>query len=160
MISKFQISHKWKKFGWILLIPSLVLGPFNVYYEFEPEFLSVRVFAIFNEVIIFSNPEDGPLRFITNNILDELLAIGVIAGALIIILSRETDEDEYIRLMRQEAMFWAFIVNSILLLLMVCFIYGMSFLHVMIFNLFTPLILFVLRFQYVLYRSRHKAEAQ
>lgn len=143
-----------------MLVPSLILGIFNVYCEFEPEFLSVKVFAIFNEVIIFSDPEDGPFRFISNNIFDELLAIGVIAGALIIILSREKDEDEYIRLLRQEAMFWAFIVNSILLLFTVCFIYGMSFLHVMIFNLFTPLILFVLRFQYVIYRSRTKAEVQ
>ena len=158
MNSQFQIAYKWKKWGWFLLIPSLILGVFNLFFEYEPEFLSVKVFAIFSEGSIFSDGGDGPLRFVYNNIFDELISIGIIAGALIVILSRERDEDEYVRMLRQGSMFWAFIVNSLLLLFTVIFIYDMSFLHVMIYNLFTPLILFVLRFQFVLGRSRKNVE--
>jgi hypothetical protein len=41
---------------------------------------------------------------------------------------------------------WALVVNYSILLFAILFVYDMTFLHVLFFNMFTPLIFFVIRF--------------
>jgi hypothetical protein len=48
---------------------------------------------------------------------------------------------------------WAVFVNYILLLLSFIFIYGTRFFNVMLYNMFTVLIIFIARFNYVLYKN-------
>jgi hypothetical protein len=45
------------------------------------------------------------------------------------------------------------LLNYVLLIICFVFVYGFSFLNVMIYNMFTVLILFIIRFNYILYRS-------
>jgi uncharacterized membrane protein len=67
--------------------------------------------------------------------------------------SKEKNEDEFITNLRQSSLYWAVIVNYILLLFAFVFLYGIAFLNVMLYNMFTILIIFIVRFNYVLYRT-------
>ena len=49
---------------------------------------------------------------------------------------------------------WAVWVNYVLLLLSFIFVYGMGFLHVMIYNMFTVLIIFIGRFNLILFKNK------
>ena len=48
-------------------------------------------------------------------------------------------------------------INYILLLLAFLFVYGTDFLIVMIYNMFTVLIIFIVRFNYILYKNSKTA---
>ena len=76
-----------------------------------------------------------------------------IIGALLVGFSKEKQEDEYIAEVRLNALLWAVLVNYCLLLAAFVFVYGLSFLTVMIYNMFTVLILFIARFHIALYRN-------
>ena len=98
-----------------------------------------------------------------NDVLDELVYIFIIVGALFAACSEEKTEDEYIAKIRQESLLWATYVNSGLLLLAIVLVYNLAFLQVMIFNMVTLLLIFLVRFNFILFRnanaSRHEEYA-
>jgi hypothetical protein len=67
--------------------------------------------------------------------------------------SKEKIEDEYIASIRMNALVWAVFVNYSLLIVAFIFIYDLSFLNVMAYNMFTVLLLFIIRFHYLLFKK-------
>jgi hypothetical protein len=67
--------------------------------------------------------------------------------------SKEKNEDEFIANLRLSSLLWAVLVNYGLLLLAFVFVYGFPFLNVMVYNMFTVLIIFIARFNYILHRN-------
>lgn len=90
---------------------------------------------------------NGPTKLA---LLDELISLALLAGLLLLAFSREKVEDEWIQQVRLESFQWAILVNTILLMLFVIFTHGFPFLNVMVYNMFTPLLIFVGRFYYLL----------
>lgn len=90
--------------------------------------------------------------WITNNILDEVLIFVVTISGLVTSFSAESVEDEYIANMRYNALVWSLFVNSGLLLLATAFIYGTAYFSAMGFFMVSILLLFNLKFRYMLYR--------
>jgi hypothetical protein len=144
------LPNKYKKIGWFILIPSLVLGIIAIIAEFELKWLNARVFAIFHNEFMGKKTY---FSFVDVNITNTLIGVFFIIGALLVGFSREKKEDEYIAGIRLSSLLWAVGVNYILLLLAFIFIYGSPFLDVMLYNMFTVLILFIARFHYVLYKN-------
>src|SRR5690606_17673742 len=108
----------------------------------EINFFDMKVFSIVNQKIFedttfFSTHE--------NNILDEIAGILLIIGALLIAFSKEKSEDEYIAKIRLESLVWSTYINYAILILAMILVYDMTFLWVLIFNMFTLLIFFVIR---------------
>jgi hypothetical protein len=75
-----------------------------------------------------------------------------IAGGLMIGFSKEKREDEFIVKLRLSSLLWAVWVNYALLFLAFVFIYGTAFLTILYYNTITVLIIFIIRFNYMLYR--------
>ena len=151
MKSKFLLPAKYKKLGWILLTFGVLLGMPTVVMEWNPQFLDFKVLAI--SIDKFPNYE-ALFTFMQNNILNEILGISTIIGGLIVAFSREPDEDELILRIRLECLVWAIYWNYGILLIAFLFVYDFSFYWVMIFNMFTPLLLFVIRFNWLLSKFR------
>ena len=141
----YLFPHKWRKFGWIVFIPSVVFGLITVITEYEPGFLDMRVPGIFIDEILGKSRVIG---FTTNNILNELLGAMVIISGLLVAFSKEKNEDELISKIRLESLVWATYVNYGILLLSIIFVYGLSFFWVMVFNMFTILLFFIIRFNW------------
>ncbi|WP_299337153.1 hypothetical protein [uncultured Psychroserpens sp.] len=154
MKSNYLISNKYKIPGWILLIVGLVVGVFLMLSEFESEVLKTNVLAIYNDNTIFSNDdESGFFKIIENSILDEIIAIAIIIGGLMVGFSKEKVEDEFIYKLRKDSLVWAIIFNYIILMLAIIFIYEFTFFDVLVYNMFTPLLFFIVRFNFLKYRS-------
>ena len=66
--------------------------------------------------------------------------------------SKEKIEDEYIAKTRLESLVWATYLNYCILLLALLFVYDMAFFWVMIFNMFTLLLFFIVRFNYLIFK--------
>ena len=90
--------------------------------------------------------------WIKNNIVDELLSLIILGSGLVLVFSKEKTEDEYTSLLRSTSLQWAIIVNTLLVLLATFTIYGLAYFNFMVIQLFSLLLLFNLRFQYMLFR--------
>ncbi|WP_457619064.1 hypothetical protein [Lutibacter sp.] len=96
----------------------------------------------------------SPLKWEKNNVSDEIASILLIIGGILVSFSKTRDEDEYILKIRMESLIWATYVNYIILIFAVLFVFDYTFFNVMIWNMFTVLLFFMIRFHYVLYKSK------
>jgi len=157
MISKLLLPNRFKMIGWCILIPAAILGialTIKPLYTIPLPEIHAKVFAIIADQIL------GPTTYfgftdveLTNTIAGVLFII----GALLVSFSKQKREDEFIANLRLSSLLWAVLANYILLLLTFVFVYGDSFLTVMEYSMFTVLIIFIIRFNYILYRSSKTA---
>lgn len=105
---------------------------------------------------LFANQhaEAGWFKLIVNNITDEIAAVLLITGGIIVAFSKVREEDEYISEIRQRSLIWAFYVHYALLLLCVLLVYEWTFYMVMVVSMFTPLMFFMVSFHIGMYRMR------
>jgi hypothetical protein len=151
MKRKYLFPNKYKRIGWLILIPSIIIGLIVFIQEYEPSFLDFNVPAVF---IGQSSEGESFMRIVKNNILNEILMVLIIISSLFVAFSKEKIEDEYISKIRLESLVWAVYVNYGVLLLSSLFIFDISFLFIMIFNMFTVLIFFIIRFNLQIYRLK------
>lgn len=150
MSPKLLLPHRCKRIGWFLLIPATIMGIILSISDFEAFALNLQVPAIFNTEYFGST---RVFTWVTANVTNTITGAVFIAGAMLTAFSKEKTEDEFIGKTRLSSLLWAVYVNYVLLLLAFLFVYGASFLNVMIYNMFTVLIIFIARFNYILYKN-------
>lgn len=149
MKNKLLLPNKYKKIGWFILVPATLLGLALVYYDFEAEWISAPMFSIVTDgtglqYSFFSVNNTN----VTNTVIGSLFII----GAMLVGFSKEKQEDEFIAELRLSSLLWAVFVSYLLLLLAFIFVYGIPFLNVMVYNMFTVLIIFIVRFNYLMFK--------
>lgn len=150
MKTHFLFSNKYKKIGWILFIPSLITGLILFFsgYDFDNHF-NMNVFALLSDQFL-SKPIY--FTFIENGVLDEIILILIIVGALLIGFSKTKNEDELISKIRYESLVWATYFNFSLMIIATILIYGFCYFDILIANIFAMLIFFIIRFHYMIYK--------
>lgn len=123
--------------------------------DFDYPNIEMYVFPLIGETVVFSKP---PLEWSTSNITDEIASILLIVGGILVSFLKTKDEDEYISKFRMESLIWATYVNYLVLIVAILFVFDLSFFNIMICNMFTILVFFICRFQYVLYVSKNVIE--
>ena len=152
MLKQILLPNYFKLIGWILLVPSAFFGFFLMLSDLESTLkINSKVFALYNDEIMGSQRHTG---IISTDITNTLVGVFFILGAMMVGFSKEKKEDEYVANLRLSSLMWAVWVNYVLLLLSFIFIYGMGFFHVMIYNMFTVLIIFIGRFNIKLFINR------
>lgn len=153
---KFLFNHKWKRIsGWIFYLTILV-GIYLLFTDSFEDLLKIRVFSLFHSETIFttSNTENiigsRGFQWIENGILDEILTFVIIVSGIIHSFCKEKIEDELISKIRMDSLVLSLYINYGVLLFFNFFVYELSYFYVMVFHLFTILILFNLIFRYKL----------
>lgn len=146
--------NKYKKIGWLILIPSTIIGLITLILDYEPNFLDFNVPAIFIDEFF---GEKQFLGIVNNNILNEIFGVLIIISSLLVAFSKEKSEDEYISKIRLESLVWAVYVNYGILLFSFLVMFDLTFLWVMIFNMFTVLIFFIIRFNWQISKIKKSA---
>lgn len=154
MSTKLLLPNRFKKIGWILLIPATILGFILIYYQFGAEWLNAKVFAIASDGILSDYRYFG---FTYTNMTNTIVGSLFITGAMLVGFSKEKNEDEYIAGLRLSSLLWAVFVSYVLLLAAFLLVYGSPFLDVMVYNMFTTLIIFITRFNYLMYKNSKTA---
>ncbi|MDX5444311.1 MAG: hypothetical protein LPJ89_11080, partial [Hymenobacteraceae bacterium] len=101
METRFLFPHWFKKPGWILFIPAAVTGLLWLFDIIKLPVLKVPFFAIYDSF------NHQALTFKSYDLMDELLAVMVIVGGLLVACSKEKYEDEFIAKVRLESLLWA-----------------------------------------------------
>ncbi len=139
------LPHYCQTMGFILFVPFLVLGVLYIGWDYQIPALNYH----------FTNGNFFDFAF--NNLTDELASVGIIISLMLIAFSKEKTEDEAIQFFRLASLQWAVIVNYVILIAVILLVYGTDFLSVMIYNMFTILFIFNLRFRFVLFQHNRSA---
>jgi hypothetical protein len=150
MTNYLLLPNRFKLIGWFLLVPATILGVILSFTDFEAFPVKAKMLAIFNNDI-FSKSE--LFTVVEVNITNTIVGLTFIIGALFVGFSKEKREDEFISNLRLSSLLWAVWVNYGLLFLAMLFVYGTSFFTVMVYNMLTVLLIFIFRFNYILYRT-------
>jgi len=155
MILNYLFSNSFKKPGWFLFSVGILLGILHLFFNIEPEIFDISVFAIIDEKLM---GETHYLSFVQNNVFAELASVLAIVGGILVAFSKEKYEDEFISKIRLESLVWATYLNYGILVLAFLFVYEMAFLWVLVFNMFTVLLFFMLRFNWAIYQSNKTSD--
>ena len=158
MKTNYLLPHKYKTIGWILFCIGIISGIFFVANGYESNALTIKVLSIYDGL---NTTVNGKLSFFTieeNSIIDELIIMFIVIGGLIVGFSREKLEDEFIYKLRKDSLVWAIIFNYIILLITTIFIYDLAYFNILIFNMFTPLVFFIIRFNFLKFKSQSHEE--
>ena len=133
--------HRFQKVGWIILALSLIID-------------IIILFEGFNSGLIelFEGFDNG--GYLTNNIA----IIGTIIGAILVTCSKEKREDEMIAHIRLNSLLAALYINYALLIVAALALYDLDFLNVMMYNMFTILLIFTVVFRYKIWRMKKGVE--
>ena len=156
MKTSYLLPHKYKPLGWVLFVIGIISGLIIFIGQYEYDILKVNVLSIYGRDALFGEP--GFFKIIENSILDEIIALCIIIGGLLVGFSMERVEDEFIYKLRKDSLVWAIIFNYIVLIFAILFIYNFTFFDVLVFNMFTPLLFFVFRFNFLKFRSSYNEE--
>ncbi|MVM31943.1 hypothetical protein GO755_17975 [Spirosoma sp. HMF4905] len=150
MKTKWLFPHRFRFIGWIIFIPSAILGLAAMYYELD-------IISLIKELLFNAKPPTGTLTLEgffsagSQNMTDEIAGVGTIVGLLFIAFSREKVEDEMIGQLRLEALQWSVYANYIILAIAILTLYDNAFFNVMVYNMFTVLVVFIIRFRWLIF---------
>lgn len=150
MKTHFLFPNQFKNIGWLLFVLS-VLGTLfiSIFNISTHDYLNITVFSIYQDSI---GEIPGFFKFIKNSIVDEILTVGIIVGGILVGFSKTKNEDEYISKIRYESLVWATYLNYGIVIFFTLFIYGLPYLDVLFYNMFTLLLFFIIRFHYMIYK--------
>lgn len=148
--------HFYKKWSSIIFYIALIFGAYIWFAEVNFELFNIRVFSLLPEETIFKTENTENIignpgfQWIENNVLDELLTIIIVISGLISSFSKEKIEDELISKLRMNSLASSLYINYTIVLLGTVLVYDLAYFHVMVFHLFSILVVFNLIFNYKL----------
>lgn len=158
MRATFLLPNYLKVVGWLLFLTSTITYLyFTISGESIDEYLLCKTFAIYQDGF-FMVEKSNSFQFIENPMLDEILLVSFLLGALILGFSKTKNEDEMVAKIRYESLVWATIFNIVMIIITTLTIYGMVFLNFIYFFIASSLFFFVIRFYYQLYQLQKISE--
>ena len=121
--------HRYQKAGWIIFAICFALGAYIMISDYSASYL-----------------------------LNNVAIIGTIVGGVLTTCSREKIEDEMTQQLRLNSLLMALYINYGLLIVASLAIYDLKFLNVMLYNMFTILLIFMAVFRYKIWRMKKGAE--
>ena len=121
--------HRYQKVGWIIFAICFALGAYIMISDYSASYL-----------------------------LNNVAIIGTIVGGVLATCSREKIEDEMTQQLRLNSLLMALYINYGLLIVASLVVYDLHFLHVMLYNMFTILLIFMAVFRYKIWRMKKGVE--
>ncbi len=143
-MTNFLLPYKYKWIGMGLVILGITGLIFYLWFDFRLILPVFAVYASFLETRMFTT--------FRTNIADELIMLSLLAGFLLLVFSKEKTECEILDQIRSRAFLNALLANAGLLIFSILFIYGNGFLTILLLNLFS-IFIFYLIFFYVMKRK-------
>ena len=144
-MKNFLFPYQFKFVGLILFVFGCILSIVYIWFNFQ---LRMPVFAIYSAFV-----EKKIFTIFKTNVADELILILLLSGFLLIVFSREKQENLIPEFLRLKAFMYSLIVNTALLLFSVIFVYGSGFIAVLVFNIISIPVFYLTAF-YILKKKQ------
>ena len=103
MKTHFLLPNKYKVLGWVLFITGLICGLLMYIFGIDDQLMTTKVFSLYSDPFM---GEAGFFKIIENSVIDEIIAIAIIVGGLIVGFTKEKVEDEFIYKLRKDSLVW------------------------------------------------------
>jgi hypothetical protein len=149
MKSLILIPHRFKIFGWILLLLTTLLHLSKNSFELpRVKVLVLNIYIHYSEILSLFSFEE-------NDIKTTLVIAGYSLGSLIIICSKEKIEDEFISILRLNSLLWAFVLNNVAFIFLTLTVYGTEYLSIIAWNPYTTSFLYITIFHFMLIKNSY-----
>jgi len=146
MIKITFLPYKFKFLGFALIVIGCFFAVLYNCFGFSLQMPAFAIYSSFMQTKIFT--------IIHTNFADELILLLLIAGLLFLMFSEDRFENQHLNQFRIKALIYAIITNYLLLIFSILFIFGGGFMSVLIFNLFSILIIYQIFFY--IFKKRFK----
>ena len=149
----FLFPACFRKIGWIITIVTLlylVIGLIFFADDFDFKFKMPAIVAL-GEILNF-NADNIYFVLTETSFMTTLFPVLMIIGFVFIAFSKEKNEDEYVSIIREKALVWSVLVTSMVLILAILLIYGLTALYVFWFDFLFFLLMFVIKFRIDIFR--------
>ncbi|MFH1196889.1 MAG: hypothetical protein V1720_14405 [bacterium] len=136
------LPNKFRVVGWIALLAGSILGIIRFYFDIKPEFMNIKVFAIYSKYF-----ETKYFSVIDNHFSEETTALLLIIGLFLFSFTKEKVENDTVISLRLKALLWALAINTVFIAGSFLFVYGFIFINILVINVFTPFILYIIIFR-------------
>lgn len=140
------LSSKFKLPGIILVFAGAVLTFFYFGFDFRFEIPVLALFSSYMESKFFAT--------FRTNFADELIMLLFLSGLFLLSFSEDKHELDYYKSLRIKALIKTAVTYSIIVMLVLLFVYGTGFMAFSIVNLFLPFILYLIIFNILKKRTR------
>ncbi len=144
-MKNFLLPYRFKFVGLILLFLGFTFSIAYIWFDFQ---VRMPVFAVYSAFI-----ETKTFATFPTNVADELILILLLSGFLLLVFSREKQENLIPEFLRLKAFMYSLIVNTALLLFSVIFVYGSGFIAVLVFNIISIPVFYLTAF-YILKKKQ------
>ena len=145
----YLFDNKYKKISGLVFYLTSIIGLYLLITHKIFDLFTLNVYSLFSESISDLTYGGG---WIENGLGDEIFTTIIIISGLINSFSKEKIEDELISKIRLESLTMSLFISYGLVILSTFLIYNLSYMYVLVFNLFIILLLFNLIFRYRLYQ--------
>jgi hypothetical protein len=139
------LPNKLRIYGWVILLFGIILGVSRFYFGVKPEFLNIKVFAVYSKYF-----ETNYFKVIENHVSEELTALLILVGLFIISFTKENIENDSVSAIRYKSLIFTFYINTVLIALSFLFVYGFGFINILVINVFSPFIIYIILSRYFL----------
>jgi len=129
----------------------LIIGMIRFYFGIKPEVLEIEVFAFCSSYL-----QRMFMQFISNNMIEELTGVFLISGLFMIAFSRERKEGAKMNAIRLKSFFISAYLNFLFLIISLFVTYGLAFVYMLMLNMGVSLLIYIIAFRILLFRSRSK----
>ncbi|WP_339686314.1 hypothetical protein [uncultured Nonlabens sp.] len=152
-MKNYLFPNKYKKIGLLLFVAgfTLLLMGFLFNVDVELSYLDIKM------PVIVTNPffsERQYFQMVETNISLHLIILSIIIGGLVFGFSKERVEDELISDIRKSSLIWAIYFNYSLLILSLFFLADLDMIMMIVLNVFTLLLFFIIRFEWKKYQLK------
>ena len=118
--------------------------------------LEIPVFVVAGEFM--AGPDRVWFKICEDDILNEMVMLGLLASLCLTALSRERDEDEMTGLVRMQSFVWSFWVTAAILAFGILFIYRVSFLSFAFAAIFLIFLIYIFKFNLSMKKIRRECK--
>lgn len=147
---KLFVPNNIRIYGWVILLFGLILGVIRFYFGVKPEFLNIKVFAVYSKYF-----ETNYFKVIENHVSEELTALLILVGLFVISFTKEKIENESVSVIRYKSFILTFYINTLIIVLSFLFVYGFGFINILVINVFSPFIIYIILSRYFLSKIRN-----
>ena len=144
----YLFDNKYKKISGLVFYLTSIIGLYLLITDIIFDLFTLNVYSLFSESISDLTYGGG---WIENGLGDEIFTTIIIISGLINSFCKEKIEDELISKIRLGSLIMSLFISYGLVIISTFLIYNLSYMYVLVFNLFIILILFNLIFRYRLY---------
>jgi hypothetical protein len=155
MKSLILIPHRFKIFGWIIL---LLNGLFDIYRRITSDNPIPNIRIPFIHLDIHYSEVGNLFTLEDQDINLTLVLIGWALGGLILVCSKEKIEDEFISNLRLNSLLWAFVINNVIFIVLTLTIYGPDYLGILAWNPFATSFLYIAIFHFMLIKNSYYSD--